>query len=65
MNVFCHCLSNSIFKKFNLEADVFISKKKNLAHIAFVKLLMSFFFFFFHELIEFVEHYWRERKDFF
>ena len=28
MNVFCRCLHNTVFKKFNIEVDVYVSKKK-------------------------------------
>ena len=40
MNVFCRCLHNTVFKKFNIEVDVYVSKKKkkkkkkNLALVA-------------------------------
>ena len=45
MSIFCRCLSDSILKKFNIEADVFVSKKKKLVHIAFEKPLISYYFF--------------------
>ena len=41
MNVFCHCLSNTSFKKFKIEVDVFISEKMRLIRIAFEKPLIS------------------------
>ena len=63
MNIFCRCLSESIFKRFNIEADVFVSKRKKLVHIAFERALISYYFF--DELINFIEHYWHERKYFF
>ena len=43
MNIFCRRLSDSIFKKFNTEADVFVSKKKKLVHIAFKRPLISYY----------------------
>ena len=63
MNSCCRYLSDSSFKKFNIEAGVFVSKKKKLVHIAFETPLISYYFF--HELINFIEHYWSERKYFF
>ena len=52
MNVFCHCLSNTIYINLNTEMDVFVSKK-NLVHIAFETPLISFYFF--CDLINFVK----------
>ena len=63
MNIFCKSLSESIFKRFNIEADVFASKKKKLGHIAFERSLISYYFF--DEIINFTEHYWHEHKYFF
>ena len=66
MNVFCHCLASSIFKKFKVEAEVLVLKtkqKKKIVHVAFEKALISYYFF--DELINFVEQYWEERKYFF
>ena len=60
MNVFCLCLASSICKKFRIEAEVFVSKKKKLVHTALEKPLISYYFF--DELINFVEQYWEERK---
>ena len=62
MNVFCHCLSNTIYINLNTEMDVFVSKK-NLVHIAFETPLISFYFF--CNLINFVKGYWNEGKYFF
>ena len=63
MNIFCRCLSDSIFKKFKIEVDVFVFKKKKLVHIAFKRRSSSYCFF--HELTNIIEHYWNERKYFF
>ena len=63
MNIFYKCLSEPVFKRFNIEADVFVSKKKKLVHIAFERPLISYYFF--DELINFIEHYWHEHKYFY
>ena len=62
MIIFSKCLSESIFKRSNIEADVFVLKKKKLVHIAFERPLISYYFS--DELINFIEHYWHERKFF-
>ena len=62
MNIFCKCLSESIFKMFDIEADVFVLKEKKIVHIAFERPLISYYFF--DELINFIEHYWHEDKHF-
>ena len=61
MNIFCCCLSDSVFKKIAIEADVFVSKKKKIVHIE--RPLISYYFF--HELINIIQHYWNERRCFF
>ena len=58
--IFLSLFVRSIFKKFNVEADVLVSKKKKIVHIAFKRALI--FYYFFHELINFVEHYWNKQK---
>ena len=52
---FCRCLSDSLIRKFHVEAEVFLSKKK-IVHIAFDRPLISYDFF--DEMISFIEHYW-------
>ena len=62
MNIFCCYIRNELSKKFKIEVDVFMSKKK-LAHFAFYKPLISYSFF--DEIIDFVVCRWEERINFF
>ena len=63
MNSFCRCLRSSLSQKFKVEVDVYVSKKKKLAHMSFLKPLISYSFF--EELIDFIESYWKKRKVFY
>ena len=63
MNIFCSNIKEVIFKKFRVEVDVFISKKKMLVYFAFDKPLVSYPFF--HDIINLVFSCWREQKKFF
>ena len=54
MNSFCKYLKSSLNKKFRVEADVYVSKKKKLVHVSFLNPLISFFFFF-DDIVEFIE----------
>ena len=62
MNSFCICLRSSLSQKFKVEVDVYVSKKKKLVHMSFLKPLISYSFF--EELIDFVESHWKKRKVF-
>ena len=61
-NFFCQCFSDSIFRKFSIEVEVFVSKKNKIVYIAFEKALMPYSFF--DEIISFIEQYWSRRKLF-
>ena len=63
MNRFCQCLLDSIFRKFRIEAEFFVSKKKKNAHIAFEKPLLAYSYF--DEIVSSIEQYWLRRKLFF
>lgn len=45
-----------------MQVDVFVSKKKKLAHFGFYKPLISYPFF--HDTINLVADRWKERKNF-
>lgn len=63
MSRFCWYLQDSIFRKFPIETEVFVSKrKKKIMHIAFEKPLMAYYYF--DEIIRFIE-YWLRRNHFF
>lgn len=62
MNVFCCYIKEELSKKFTIEADVFVSKKKELVHFAFTRPLISYPFY--DEIIDFVVDQWEERKTF-
>ena len=51
MNSFCKYLKSSLNKKFRVEADVYVSKKKKLVHVSFLNPLISFF----DDIVEFIE----------
>ena len=63
MNSFCRCLRSSLNQKFKVEVDVYISKKKKLVRVSFLKPLISYSFF--EELIDFAESYLKKRKYFY
>ena len=50
-------------QKFNVEADVYVSKKKKLVHVSFLNPLISYSFF--DELVELIEKYRNKRKIFY
>ena len=56
----CSC---SLSQKFKIEVDVYVSKKKKLADLPFLKPLISYPFF--DELVDFVRNYWQKRKFFY
>ena len=45
MNIFCRCLSDSVFKKFKIEVDVFVFKKKKTSPYCFQKTFDFLLFF--------------------
>ena len=63
MNNFCRNLRLSLSQRFNIDVDVYVSKKKKLVHMSLVKLLLSYRSF--KEITEFVKNYWQKRKFFF
>ena len=62
MNVFCCYIKEELSKKFTIEADVFVSKKKELVHFPFTRPLISYPFY--DEIVDFVVDQWEERKTF-
>ena len=52
-----------MIEKFSIEVDVFVSKKKKLVHLSFLKPFISYPFL--EELIDFVKSYWQKRKYFY
>ena len=63
MNNFCRQLRLSLSQRFNIDVDVYVSKKKKLVHMSLVKPLFSYCFF--KEIIDFVKCYQQKRKFFF
>ena len=62
MNIFCYCIKEELFKKFRIEVDIFVSKKK-LVHFAFSRPLISYSFF--DDIFEFVVCQWEDRRNYF
>ena len=52
INIFCCYIKEGLSKKFRIEVDVFLSKKKQLVNFAFSRPLISYPFF--DEIIDFV-----------
>ena len=63
MNDFCRNLRHSLTDKFEVDVDVYVSKKKKLVHISFVKPLISYVFF--GDIVKFKRSYWQKRNNFF
>ena len=61
MNKFCRHLSLSLSQRFNIDVDVYVSKKKKLVHRPLVKPLFSYRSF--KEIIEFVKNYWQKKEN--
>ena len=60
MNNFCRHLRLSLSQRFNIDVDVYFSKKKKLAHMSLVKPLSSYRFS--EEIIEFVKKLLAKKK---
>ena len=58
MNSFCKCLRFSLLQKFKIEAYIYISKKRKIVHMSFLKPLLSYPFF------DFIKSYWQKKKFF-
>ena len=58
MNNFCRWIRSSLFQKFKIEVHVYVSKKKKLLHLSFLKPLVSYPFF--EELTDFIKNYWQK-----
>ena len=56
----CRHLRLSLSKRFNIDVDVYVSKKKKLVHMSLVKRLLSYHSF--EEIIEFVKNLLAKRK---
>ena len=57
MRVFCGHIKKAVFSRFNLEIDVFVSRRKRLVHFAFPQPLMGYSFY--RDLIYFVKREWK------
>ena len=62
MNNFCKALEESIQREFNIDACVYVSKKKELVYLSLNRPLHSYLFF--NKLIAFLKKYWNKRKYF-
>ena len=63
MKLFCSYLKDVLSKKFSLDIDVYVSKKRKHVHIAF-KIPISDYEFF-DKLIDFISSEWEKRNTFF
>ena len=62
MSNFCRNLSDALYSKFNLDIDVFVSKKKKLVHLSLRNPLMTYLNY--KEIPTFIARHWKERKHF-
>ena len=60
MNKFCQVLADSLMEEFEIEVDVFVSKKKKIVHMS---LMNSYKFF--KKIINFIKSYWYRRQKFY
>ena len=56
MNRFCRDLKLSLLRRFNIDVDVYISKRKKLVHMSLEKPLFSYQYS--EEIINFVNGFW-------
>ena len=63
MNNFCTNLEDSLREEFEIEVEVFISKKKKLVHMSLVKPLISYNFF--KDIINIIRDYWNKKQRFY
>ena len=62
MNNFCRGLSDALYSKFNIDAYVFVSKKKKTVHVSLCRPLISYSYF---KEIRFIRMYWKNHKHFY
>ena len=62
MNSFCRSLTDPIQCEFNIDAKVFVSKKKKIVHLSLRKPLI--YYSYFKKIISFIRKYWEDRKYF-
>ena len=63
MYKFCRVLTDSLRSRFNIEVDVFVSKKKKIVHMSLMKPLISDEFF--KDILKFIEKFWCRRQKFY
>ena len=63
MNKFCRHLRLSLSQRFNIDVDVYFSKKKKLVHMSLIKPLSSYRFS--EEIIEFVKKTIGKKENYF
>ena len=63
MNNFCHALTDSLRKGFEIKVDVFVLKKKKIVRMYLMKPLVSYKFF--KEMIKFIKFFWYLRQRFY
>ena len=63
MNNFCRVLTDSLRSKFEIEVEVFVSKKKKAVHMSLMKPLLSYEFF--NDMIKFIRKFWNCRQKFY
>ena len=60
MTNFCRSLTDAIRIEFNINANVFVSKKKKIVHLSLHKPLI--YYPYFKKIISFIRKYWEDRK---
>ena len=62
MNSLCRSLTDAIHFEFNINANVFVSKKKKIFHLSLHIPLI--YYPYFKKNISFIRQYWEDRKYF-
>ena len=61
INNFCKALTDSLRSEFEIEVEVYVSKKKKMVHMSLIKpLVLSSFF---KDIIRFVRRFWGRRQQ--
>ena len=63
MNNFCQVLTDFLKSKFEIEVEVFVSKKKEAVHMSLMKPQLSYEFC--NDMIRFIRKFWNWRQKFY
>ena len=55
-------MTDALCSEFDIDANVFVSKKKKIVHLSLYRPLISYSYF--KDIIRFIRKYWKDRKRF-